>query len=321
MTPIPRLRLLALILLASSPAAAQEFRVERDLDLIRGAGGQALHSIYWVSLPLDPDLPDGASSASATTNKCVGEPGGPTTADGVLDSDDLICAWWTARALPATAGGFTVSKMDPRSCTLISRNATVALGAIRFTGQAFDFEPDAGYQVQVSAPATASWSPRNHAILTGDDDPLWPGRPIVSLPTCTAGMTTDCCGANQARASLVALPFDAMYAHSDEVLCGLENVDWTDAGGAPNRCWDDADSDGRYDAGEALTGIFDGRTASTVVTYRHLGDDHSMVARTAVLALGRFRLTGMRFPLAAGEAYMFVRSLSSFPVLWDPPRF
>ncbi len=175
-----------------SVAAAQTYTVARSFDLVRRASDNApLQNVYWVSLMLFPDIPDGADTSSPLPNKCVGDPDGPPAGDGVINSDDLICEWWSARQDPATAGTFSLTRLDGRTCTSVTRVATVALGGVRFTGLPFSVEQGEGFEVRISVRAGSPHSPRNPVTLSGQ-----PTSPTLAIPSRTrdsAGPQRRCC--------------------------------------------------------------------------------------------------------------------------------
>jgi hypothetical protein len=252
-------------------------------------------------------------------NKCVGDPGGPAAGDGRITATDLICAWWTARANPVTAGTLSLYTIKSSECSLYGRSGTVQLGAIRFTGPDFPIDPSIGLDVFVTVPGTASYSPHNHAVIDGMGDPTFSKR-LTWSPTCTGGQTTNCCGANAPRTDFLSTPYDTVYRTSDEILCGLEGVDWQDVNGdgMPDACFDDANGNGRIDRGEAPTGIWDGAHAMTVYRFINEPVPNGMVARTVTLALGRSRVTGVRFDLVPGDAYLYKMGPNYLPVTWEP---
>ncbi len=318
-----KVRLVALAFLACCvawPAAA----LRRDLDLVRRASdGQPLQNIYWVSLPLIHDVPDGANTAAPELNKCVSDTTGPSVADGILNSDDLICDWWLARADPATAGSFMVTWRDPSRCLSLFRIGTVVLGRILFVGTPFVLEPGVGYEVQVTVRPGATYSPRNEATLNGTDDPAFAGIAIAYTPTCTAGQAANCCPATAPRTYLLGVSQSVMYRTSYEMLCGLEGVDWVDGNrdGRPDTCFDDANSNGVFDAGDAMTGLYDGATAMTVLRFFNTEPINGPVAHTATLSLGSFRFHGTPFNLVPGEALLVHLSRGYRGTTFLPPHF
>src|SRR5690349_11170093 len=91
------LSLAAAIASAALGASAQAFHIERDFAVLRDATGRAYPNVYFVSIPILHAMPDVADSGAAGSDKCVGDPGGPSAPDGVVDVDDLLCALWTSR--------------------------------------------------------------------------------------------------------------------------------------------------------------------------------------------------------------------------------
>jgi hypothetical protein len=315
MTRIATLALALGLFLAPGHAAAQQQHLERDFDVL-GRGG----TIHWVSLPLVPSIPDAANSNALNANKCVGDANGPLAGDGLLNADDLICLWWTARANPATGGTFTLSRIKSDECTPIGRTGAISLGAVRFGGHVFPIVPGEAYQVLVTTPPASTARPRSHAVIDGSGNAAWSGMVVSYAPTCSSGQTTSCCGASAPRLHLLNLPYESVYVHSDEILCGLEGVDWSDADGdgKPDTCWDDADLDRRWDPGEATTGIFDGRTLVSVATMPATAPPQVPTWRHVSFTLGRLRFNGTRFPLVQGEAYVALLNPGHSPTLWRP---
>lgn len=309
----------------SIPAEASNmgFKLERSLDLVRrsAAPNAPLQNVYWVSQPLFNGLGDVADTLFSGTNKCV-ETGGATAGDGIVNIDDMICDMWTARSTPAQAGTFTASYINRDTCTPVSRIATVQLGAIRFTGTAFPLQAEIGYQVLVTVPSGATYSPQNRAVIVGSHDPSFAGRQIVAAPTCPTG-TPNCCGAAAPRLDLINLPYHTMFQNSDEILCGLEGVDWTDgnADGRPDRCWNDTNGDGRFDTGETTTGVFDGRVAMTVSYFDNTEAVNAPVSRTATIQLNQLRFTGTKYNLVPGDAYLLTLSKTHTPTTWLSPHY
>lgn len=304
------------------PAAASNmgFKLERSFDLVRrSTDNRPLQNIYWVSRPLFDGIGDVANSAATETNKCVGDATGPAAGDGLFNVDDTICDMWAARTNIPTAGTFTMTYIKREECTPVSRTGTVALGQIRFTGLLYTLQADIGYQVLTTAPAGVT--PLNRAVIVGSHDPSFAGRAITAAPTCPAGQTTNCCGANAARTDLINLPYHTMYTNSDEILCGLEGVDWTDVGGRPDKCWDDTDADGRYDAGEPTTGVFDGRVGMTVSKFANDEITNGPIARTATIAVGALRFTGTRYDLVPGDAYLLNITKTHTATTWISPHY
>jgi hypothetical protein len=253
----------------------------------------------------------------------VGDPDGPATVDGIINSDDLICDMWVARANASQPSLFMLTTIDVPTCTTINRIATYALGNSVFTGVPFALQREAGYQVLVAVPAGATYSPRNPVTLVGSHDPAWTGHRLAASPDCPPGQTTNCCSAYAPRIDLMTVPYHVMYQTAYEVLCGMEGVDWVDANGdrKPDTCWDDANANGAYDTGENMTGIFDGRVAITVSYFDNTDAVNAPVSCTATLGFGALRFTGTPFNLVPGDALLVTMSKTHTPTVFLPPHF
>lgn len=313
-------------LVGAAPAEASNmgFKLERSFDLVRrAADNRPLQNIYWVSYPLFNGLGDVANTAAPEQNKCVGDANGPAAGDGIFNADDIICDTWTARSTPTTAGTIDVTYIKREECTPVFRAGTISLGQVRFSGTPFNLISDIGYQIRITVGAGRPESPQNRAVIVGSHDPNFAGRQIAAAPTCTGGQTTNCCGSNARRLDLINLPYHTMYERSFDILCGLEGVDWFDAdsNGIPDACWNDADADGRYDAGEATTGVFDGRVAMSVSYFNNTEAVNAPVTHTATISLGNLRFSGVPFDLVPGDAYLLDISKTHTPTTWLSPHF
>jgi hypothetical protein len=319
---VAALAFLALLVGAVVPAEAQQFSVRRSLDHRRSGNGQPLQNKYWISLPLQPDLPDDCNfGATSLASRCVGDPGGPVSGDGVIDSCDLLCAWWTARSNHATAGVMVVSRWQPETCEWQHVSGSWGFrDRMSVAGERFPVDPTVGYQAVVAVPVGARYDPINPIVLSGDPDPSWTGTRIFSSTTC---------GPMGRRGHLVVFPFDALYARAQEILCGLEGVDWVDErdvsgnpgpDGNPDTCWDDRDGDLRYDAGEPLTGVHDGMRGIGVSYWDNTTNMNGPVTRTVApgFPAGRLSWNGPNLALVPGEAY-YVSCSPGQSSLYRPP--
>lgn len=308
--------------LAALPCSAQQYRYTRNLDLVRRtADNRALQNVYWVTLPLVPIVADAADTGSPLSNKCVGDVDGPPAGDGVINADDLICAWWTARSDRNAAGAFTLYRVVTNRCTQDFRSASVIMGTPRFLGTPFDLEEGIGYQVLVTVPTGSTASPRNSAVITGDYDRAYPGRTLTPTPDCGPGQVTNCCAPAATRLDLVSTPPDTLYRTAYEILCGLAGVDWMDGNGdgRPDTCWSDANANGRWDTGELTTGIFDGRVAASVSYFDNSEAINAPSSCTATIQLGGLRFTGTNYPLRPGDAYLITLSKTHTTTVYLPP--
>jgi hypothetical protein len=302
----------------SAEASNMGFKLERSFDLTREVGtGRPYLNLYLVSSPLFDGLADVANGDPANANKCVGDVGGPVVGDGFIDANDKICDWWTSRE-----GTFVVQKFDRDSCAYQARTATRSpTFGIQFTG-AFSYLPSAnpnnltanatgreiGYLVLVSS-SGPTISPTNRAVIVGSHDPSFTGRAIISGPSCAR---------NAPHLDAQNLPYHTMYRTADEVLCGLEGVDWVDVAaplGAPDTCPTGTDP--------ANAGIpFDGVHALSVQTFDN-EVAHGYVARTvAINPITRLPLfTGNDFALRPGDSYLLVINPDHVPTTFLSPHF
>jgi hypothetical protein len=306
------------VYLTAMPAQASNmgFKLERDFNFKRtsAAGGAPLQNIYYVSIPYFNGLGDVADSTVPNASKCIGDPNGPPgpAGDGHINSDDVICDWWTARANPPTAGAFQLLSIDSANCGFFSRTGAIQFGAPAFAGTAFppagtDLWTNRGYQVNLTTGATGD--PQNRAIIVGSHDPSFTGQVIHFSTTC---------GTAAPRADLLNVPYHTMYQKTVELLCGLRGVDW-----------DDADNNWRPDdpspAGCA-GGIFDGARPITVLGAFNddpaLGGFSQFRGQTAAIQFGNVVLNPADpFDLIPGEAYRVSISAGHVDTTFLSPHF
>ncbi len=128
----------------------------------------------------------------------------------------------------------------------------------------------------------------------------------VQLGRETPGRTLQPNGTCQSYRQLayLNLPYHTMYRTANEILCGLEGVDWVDDGtGAPDQC---------------TAGLFDPVSGVSVTTQAFSG---SFVGRSAFDAGGIVRFIGTNFDLTPGDAYLFNMNTGYADRLWLPPHF
>jgi hypothetical protein len=303
------------------PAEASNagFKLERSFDLLREPGtGRPYLNLYSVSYPLYNGLGDVADPNHPGGNKCVGDIGGPTRGDGFIDATDAICDHWTSRE-----GSFVLEKFDRDTCSYRARTATLSpIGGIQFTGTFTYRTPggdpgnlltnatgrEIGYFVLVSS-SSPTVSPRNPAVLVGSHDPSFTGRAILAAPLAACARTTP-------RFDIQNLPYHSMYARADEILCGLEGVDWVDAVpplGDPDTC-----PNGTLPAHRGVP--FDGAHVLSVQTNEA---SRGWVSRTvAINPITRtVAFTGTNFALHLGEAYMLLINADHAPTTFLAPHF
>jgi hypothetical protein len=244
-----------------------------------------------LSFPYFNGLGDVANSGPGSTNKCVGDagpPAGPAAGDGIINADDAICDLWTSRL-----GSFEFRKYDRDTCSYAPRVGIKAPLGTTFQGAYTSaLERDIGYEVVVTVPTGSTLNPQNRGVIVGSHDPSFTGRPIIAAA----------CTGTAARLDIQNLVFHTMYQVSDELLCGLEGVDWQDVNppvGSPDTCLPGTDP--------ANAGIpYDGLHALTVQWY----DDstHGTLSRTVRPGFGAGSpptFLGTNFPLRPGDAYIF----------------
>lgn len=319
-------------------ASNMGFKLERSFNLVRRASdNRPLQNIYWMSRPFFDGVGDVANTGFAGLNKCVGDADGPPAGEGERNSDDVVCELYTARQDIPTAGTFSLSYIDRDTCTKFTRNAQIQLGTrVAFTGVPFALQPDIGYEVKISVPGAATYSPQNRGVIVGSHDPSFPGRSIYAAPTCTTPGQTNCCGANAPRLDLVSLVYHTMWQTSFEILCGLEGVDWVDntgpggvgpADGRPDTCWEDDPPTGngnyRFDTGETSTGVFDGRNNMTVYYFNNTEAVNAPVNHNVVFSpLAGLSFSGTQFDLVPGDAYLLqISKLHNPPTRFLSPHF
>jgi len=303
------------LLVGLAPARAQQFHLERDFDYKRTMFGEALHNIYWVSLPYIPHVADVANSDAPQRDKCVGDPSGPAAPDGIINADDLICHWWTARFDPTAAGVFAIGTLDTEHCTWIYRGATLRFGIPTFIGSPFtvpcdvpavcgDRRADVGYQINIGT-TPGQRDPRNHAVIEGDHDDAYPGYPIVASMDCPTAAT---------QGLLISVPYNTAYRASIEILCGQRGVDWIDDNG---NFWPD-------DAAECTHGIFDGVNSIQVMRFFNedprRGGINGIVPTLAHRVGGQVHLVGDGWvAIEPGEACMVQVTRSQLPTVFLSP--
>lgn len=312
------------LLLPASSVLAQEVDYTRIFETSLRADGRPVQGTYWVSVPFLPDIPDVANTAAPEVNKCVGDRSGPASPDGIINVDDLICHWWTDRLATTSSSNsstFSVHVAVPEECYFVFRAAYIFLGTPRFSGSIISLDPTTGLQVLVTVGVGINSLARNEARVVGDNDDAWAGQVLAYAPTCVGDQRVDCCSSTARRLDFIALPHDALVTTADEILCGLEGVDWSDMNGdgRPDTCWEDSDGDRAWDPGEAPTGIFDGRTTISVYDLHQVpGQYAQQVGRHVMHRLGRLFFLGVNFPVEPGDAYLVELQRGHQPTLWRP---
>ena len=82
---------------------------------------------------------------------------------------------------------------------------------------------------------------------------------------------------------------------------------------------EDWNRNGRWDTGEAGTGVFDGRVAMSVSLFENTDQVNAPISRTATIYLDGLRFGGTRFLLRPGDAYLLTLSKPHSPTVFLPP--
>ena len=311
----------------AAPAGASNmgFKLERSFDVIRSGGttGTPLQNKYIVSMPLFNGLGDVADVNHAPAgwlSKCVGDAGGPTVGDGNIDSADALCDFYTARANP-NPGQMSLIYWDSANCAPITQSISVGFGGrVAFAPpEPFPLVRDVSYTVIVGVGGGQTNNPVNRVVIVGSHDPSYTGHQLTASTTC---------GPLAQRLDFINLFYHTMYTRADEILCGLENVDWVDltdvAGnpgpdGKPDTCWEDTTVNNRYDAGEPLTGIYDGLHGISVQYWDNTPAFNGPIPRNVSPGFaGRLNWSGDNYALVPGEGYIVAMNAGHSSVFTQP---
>ena len=273
------------------------FRQELHLDVRALPSGVPTANEYFVSVPLIQSFEDLANSSATESNKCVGDPGGPSAPDGLINADDVICAWWTSR--PSGQGSFLIARRDEPTAAYLDRSGwwDAATSSIVFAGPwtAPLGSEDEGWVVFVDGAVGT----QNRFVVTGGHDSTTTGR-VISAATDTQFLVNE--------------PYHAMYQRASEILCGLEGVDSIDV-----------DGDGWVDY--CHRGIFDESHDVTLVTYDNDIDgspgDGTYVSLTVSMSplTRRIVFSGTNFELKPGRACLAFITPSQLPRTFLAPHF
>jgi len=293
----------------SAQASNMGFKLERSFAVVRENPSDprtTFLNIYQLSYPLFNGLGDVADASFAgIASKCVGDPSGPTTGDGVINSFDAICDSFTDRLLN-NGNSFNFSRFNRDTCLFEASFAAKGFTGVSFGGAPFVLERDAGFWITVQS--TFVPAPQNRAVIVGSHDPSYTGRQIrVPASNCLP------------RLDLISLPYHSMYKKADEINCGLEGLDWVDttpADGNPDTC---------------TMGIFDGVHLMAVQTFDNINDDstttldNTMNTRTVTFSAfpppGRLLFAGVNFDLTPGDGYQLSISPGHITTTFISPHF
>lgn len=278
--------------------------VTRNIDVVRddpSIPATSWQNIYLLSWPEIPDIGD-IGDSTASGNRCVGDPGSTATPDGIVNSTDAICHIWRG-GIAAWGDSLAFQRPDSDACTFQVEVMSLGLLGVAFSGAAFPLAPGAAYWVTVNGTRVAP--PTRAVVLRGWNDSTWAGD-IIQPPVSRC----------RPSVKLLHLPFDMLYRTADEILCGLEGIDWQDG-----------DLDGDPDT--CPNGIFDGSTPISVETFDNdpsaapTGDprsDDSGVPRSVLMTNLGLQFLGPPFAVGPGDAVLVQIRDEHATSLLVPPR-
>jgi hypothetical protein len=299
------------------------FKLERSFPVVRENMSDPLSSFengYVLAWPLFNGLGDVADSSfggPTPHSKCVGDPGNsPAAGDGIVNTTDAICDLFTDRS--TNGNSFAISRFNRDTCQFEPYSAAFStFQGMSFAGTAFPLDRDAGSWITVNATALPPNVPQNRAVIVGSHDPSYTGRQIrLPIPPPPA---TDC----SPRQDIIAPPYHSMYQKANEILCGLEGLDWVDTLPGP--------PDGNPDT--CTRGIFDGGVGPThsisVLTFDNVNDgagqDNGFITRVAKIDAfpppAHLAFAGTNFDLTPGEAYYVSISPAHVTTTFLSPHF
>lgn len=251
--------------------------------------------VSWPEIPAIPDV--GGIAFPADRRYCAGDAGFPATGDGGIDSTDVLCMLW-GRGDPARrVGAIQIEWFESTETGTLSHGHVVytSFGRTEFLGNPFRITGRESYRITSSLDPAAD----NGAVLAGACDPSWSGD-LIAMP---AGRTW----------TLKWLPvrYGGLVDHADEVLCGIEGVDWNDL-----------DADGKPDT--CTGGLFDGSTCLSVLLYDYKTTssnetDGSRVGRTVMLTDRGIAFVGTDFAIEDGDGVEVQLYEGQQPRMWRNP--
>jgi hypothetical protein len=265
------------VYLASGTAEASNmgFKLERSFSVVDN-----FRNVYYLSFPLFNGLGDIAGDPGPDGSPCGTGP------NGIVNADDALCDLFTDRDLSNGGAAMTLSLIDTSSCLFIGRTAQktsptnyLFIGA--FTSDLTNSaNRQIGYLINVGAGPTDP-PLTNRAVVVGSHDPSFGGH-TLSIAGC--------------QRDFINLPYHTMYRTANEVLCGLEGVDWMDA-----------DMDGNPDTCD--NGVYDISSGVSVVVQSFINDPASpnanrLIGRSVFDAGGSLFFLGPIYDLIPGEAYL-----------------
>jgi hypothetical protein len=267
--------------------------------------GKVHSNVFYLSLPSRLGLPDLADTADA--NPCTPADG---DGDGVVNADDLLCAWWTSGM-----GTLLLARSDLARCRFESRAILFEDFALEGTPGvvlAGDWTaplvPGEALMAVPCAPDPEAMRLSNEAIVVGAHDASVAACAPLELPNC-AGPWLE----------LLNVPYHGVYREADELLCGVKGVDWTPGP------WGDPDA--------CPNGIFSGAPPRgsgalvSVVTY-DTGDDgdpsnNQLIGRNVLYdpLFGVLTFGGRPWTLGPGDAALTMLTAGHTPTQFCPPHW
>jgi hypothetical protein len=263
------------------------------------ASTNTFRGVYYLSLPDYPLLDDVADSDPpmwTANGVCLG----PGRGDGIINADDLLCTIFGSGTPMTGRGLLAFFRFDRTACGYDTR----------YLYFEYIFE-----ELTSAGSWTAPLDPRDGIWVTvpfdvaADNVVTLRGWCDADAPPVVIGPPPSGC---RPVLPILQVPWITPYRQADEILCGLEGVDWVDG-------------DGDGDPDTCPNGIFDGTTPITVVSFDNDPDtvpesDNLRIGRTALRTDLGLAFLGRNFPLVRGAAYEAVVRLGHSPTLWDPPR-
>jgi hypothetical protein len=270
----------------TAEASNMGFKLERSFAWQAGA-----KNLYFVSFPLFNGLGD------------ISDGTGCSGTDGLINANDALCDFTTDRDTQTSGGLMTIQHLNEMTCSYEGRSIIKTPTGLQFIG-AFQSElttpenREVGYYINVGKNVPTDPDPENRSVIVGSHDPSWAGKMIQRRCPLT----------------VLNLPYHTMYRTANEILCGLEGVDWVDADsdGNPDTCGDAGSPGGLYDPVSGLS-----VTTQTIVP----GPGGGFQGRSAFKAGSVVRFIGTNFDLTPGDAYLFNMPTGYNDRLWGPPHF
>lgn len=263
-------------------ASNMGFKLERSFTHTDG-----LRNLYFVAFPLFNGVGDVCNEGADPV--CTSLSGGP--GDDMITACDAACDLWTDIG-SVTSGAFALQRVNPLTCeflaTTINRSA---FGTTLAAGPGVELEPlrDIAWAVTIAQDVDTD----NRAVIVGSHDPSYAGYTLPDPDNC--------------RLAFINTPYHTMYRTADEILCGLETVDW-----------DDTDGDGNPDS--CPNGIWDpvSKVLVAVQTFENLS---GFAARSVSESGFGFSWGGADFDLEPGLGYVVNTDPGYTPRVYLTPHF